>query len=357
MGNEKGKERRRFKRFPFREDVVVDGTKMCSTMDISEGGLYISTIQAYDKGSVIEVTIPFKDEKVTVKARVQHCQPGIGLGVRFIELDDKQKKIIRQIISSFVKKPDKPPKPKSILIADDSEALLAYLPIVLQRMGYNRVILAKDGQTALKLINALKPDVLLLDIMMPQMDGVELLRHIRSDKQIVNIPAIMLTTVSDKEKYEECKKIGCFGYIAKPVKVTELSDTLNRCITYAGGKQRKYLRAVLEKKVTVTYRGELQEHYGVSISEGGMYIRKVNPFPEGTEVNIAIHLKDEELYLTGKVLHAISVKEGIFHVVPGMTIEFKGLSSEDSAKLKDYIVNLLIGDILEEQEEPVTIDY
>ena len=351
------KERRRFKRFPFREDIIVDGTKTCSTMDISEGGLHISTIQTYDKHGVIEITIPFKSEKITFKARVQHCQPGIGIGVRFIDLDDKQREKIKEIISSFVKKPDKPQRPKSILVADDSEALLAYLPIVLQRMGYNKVIIARNGRNALKLIKALRPDVVLLAIMMPLMDGVEVLRHIKSAEQTSTIPAIMLTTVSDMEKYEECKKLGCSGYLAKPVKVTELSDTLNRCITYAGGKQRKFLRSVLEKKVAVTYNGEKKEHYGVSISEGGMYIRKVNPFPVGAEINIAIHLKDEELYLTGKVIHAIPVREGTFSVIPGMTIEFKGLSSGDAAKLKDYIVTLLIGDILEEQEEPVTIDY
>jgi CheY-like chemotaxis protein len=351
------KERRRFKRFPFREDIIVDGTKTCSTMDISEGGLYISTIQTYDKDGVIEVTIPFKSEQVTVKAQVQHCQPGIGIGVRFIDLDDKQREKIKEIISSFVKKSDQPQRPKSILIADDSEALLAYLPIALERMGYNKVILARNGKNALKLIKASRPDVVLLDIMMPLMDGVEVLKHIKSAEKTASIPAIMLTTVSDMEKYEECKQLGCSGYLAKPVKVTELGDTLNRCITYAGGKQRKFLRTVLEKKVAVTYKGETKEHYGVSLSEGGMYIRKVNPFPEGTEIDIAFHLKDEELHLTGKVIHAISVREGTFHVVPGMTIEFKGLSNGDSAKLKDYIVNLLIGDILDEQEEPIVIDY
>jgi len=352
------KERRKFKRYPFREDIIVDGTKMCSTMDISEGGLYISTIQAYDKDGVIELIIPFKNEKITVKARVQHCQPGIGIGVKFIELDDKQREKIKEIISSFAKKPDKSQKAKSILIADDSETLLAYLPIVLQRMGYNKVILARNGASALKLIKAMKPDVVLLDIMMPMMDGIEVLKHIKSAEKTSSISAIMLTTVSDMEKYEECKKLGCSGHLAKPVKVTELSDMLNRCIIYPGGKKRKFLRAVLEKKVTVTCKGEIQEHHGVSISEGGMYIRKINPLPEGTEINIAIHLKeDKELYLTGKVIHANSVREGIFHVVPGMTIEFKGLSSNDSEKLKDYIVYLLIGDILEEQEEPVTIDY
>jgi Tfp pilus assembly protein PilZ len=150
MDNQKRKERRRFKRFPFREDIIVDGTKMCSTMDISEGGLYISTIQSYDKGSVIEVTIPFKSEKIAVKARVQHCQPGIGIGIRYIDLDDKQRAKIQEIIESLSKKPDKPQRPKNILIADDSEALLAYLPIALQRMGYNKVNTCKKWNNRTK---------------------------------------------------------------------------------------------------------------------------------------------------------------------------------------------------------------
>jgi CheY-like chemotaxis protein len=235
---------------------------------------------------------------------------------------------------------------------------LHIFPLPYREWATTKSILAKNGTTALKLTKALKPDVLLLDIMMPQMDGVEVLRHIRNDKPIANIPAIMLTTVSDREKYEESKKIGCFGSIAKPVKITELSDTLNRCITYAGGKQRKFLWAVLEKKIAVTYKGETRDLYGVSLSEGGMYIRKVNPFPVGTEIDIALPLKEnKELHLKGKVIHTNSVREGTFAVVPGMTIAFKGLSSEDSAKLKDYIINILIGDILDEQEEPVAIDY
>lgn len=87
-----------------------------------------------------------------------------------------------------------------------------------------------------------------------------------------------------------------------------------------------------------------------------MYIRKVKPFPVGAEIDIDLHLKDDkELCLKGKVIHAISVREGTFSVVPGMTIEFKDFSSGDSAKLKDYIVNLLIGDILDEQEEPSSL--
>ena len=96
-------EQRKYERFPFREDILVDGAKLCTSMDISEGGLYISSIQCFDQDSVISVTIPFKGEKLTVKARVQYCQPGIGMGVKFIDLNDEQKAAIEQLIKSITK--------------------------------------------------------------------------------------------------------------------------------------------------------------------------------------------------------------------------------------------------------------
>ena len=70
MDNEDNKDRRKYERFPFREDIQIDGTRMCTSMDISEIGLYISAMQSYEINSVIDVTIPFKGGKFTVKAQV-----------------------------------------------------------------------------------------------------------------------------------------------------------------------------------------------------------------------------------------------------------------------------------------------
>lgn len=75
---------------------------MCSSMDISEGGLYVSTIQPYKKDSVIEIMIPFQEEKVTVRGQVRYCQPGIGMGIKFIELNNEQRKVINAIIDSIL---------------------------------------------------------------------------------------------------------------------------------------------------------------------------------------------------------------------------------------------------------------
>jgi hypothetical protein len=94
-------ERRRHTRHPFREDIVIDGTRMCTCSDISEGGLYVSAIQHFEEKGVIEVSIPFREDKITVKAQVQYCEPGIGMGIMFVELNDDQKALLKELIESI----------------------------------------------------------------------------------------------------------------------------------------------------------------------------------------------------------------------------------------------------------------
>ncbi|MFZ5907349.1 MAG: PilZ domain-containing protein [Nitrospirota bacterium] len=94
-------ERRKHERIPFREEVLIDGTRMSTCMDISEDGLYISGIQSYEENSFIQVTIPFQEEKVTVKAQVRYCQPGIGIGVMFVDMTDEQRTKIQELLQSI----------------------------------------------------------------------------------------------------------------------------------------------------------------------------------------------------------------------------------------------------------------
>ena len=104
MVNQDKEDLRKYKRFPFIEDILIDGVRLCRSTDISEGGLYVSAIQHFEKNSVLDVTIPFKEEKITFKGQVQYCQGGIGIGIKFINLNDEQKAIIKGIIESIVKK-------------------------------------------------------------------------------------------------------------------------------------------------------------------------------------------------------------------------------------------------------------
>ncbi len=99
-----GNERRQNERLPFREDLIVDGAKLCTSSDISEGGLFISAIQIFEPEDVIEVTMPIGNDKITVKAKVRYSQPGIGVGVMFIELGPEQKARIKEFVANISQK-------------------------------------------------------------------------------------------------------------------------------------------------------------------------------------------------------------------------------------------------------------
>ncbi len=86
---------------PFREDITVDGMGSCTTTEISEGGLFVSSVQYFLEGNTVEISIPFREGKITVKAIVGYRMPGIGAGLIFINLNDEQKTKIKELVESL----------------------------------------------------------------------------------------------------------------------------------------------------------------------------------------------------------------------------------------------------------------
>lgn len=101
MDDKDKKELRKCERCHFKEDIQIDGMTTCVSSDISENGLYVCTMQPLEKGTILNVTIPFKGTKIMVKARVQYFHPGIGTGIIFIDLNDEQRAMIRELIKSI----------------------------------------------------------------------------------------------------------------------------------------------------------------------------------------------------------------------------------------------------------------
>jgi CheY-like chemotaxis protein len=242
---------------------------------------------------------------------------------------------------------------KSILVVDDSEVFLTYISMTLRRMVYDKIIPANNGADALELVTLLLPDIILL-VDIPQLDGITTLRHIKENEDTAKIPVIMLASTDNTETIEACKRIGCLGYLMKPIKISALNEALVQCIVYAGGQKRKLLRTAFDKKVTITHGRINKKHYAVSLSEGGIFIRKINPFPVGTEVEVTLPLRDDErLHMRGTVIYVKCISGDFFKIVPGMAIEFKDVSDNDAKILRKYIIELLTKDIIEAQEEPV----
>ena len=103
---------------------------------------------------------------------------------------------------------------KKILVVDDDQNMLQLLYTFL-RDSY-RVTTATNGQEALDMIREKRPDLVLLDYLMPGMNGKETLEVIRNDEELKDLPVFFLTGVSDTNKISECLKLDPIGYILKP---------------------------------------------------------------------------------------------------------------------------------------------
>jgi DNA-binding response OmpR family regulator len=116
---------------------------------------------------------------------------------------------------------DIPAVRKTVLIADDDVAICKVLTILLSSVGYN-VDIARDGIALIERAQSIMPDVVLVDVMMPDMDGYEALRQLRNDTRTAHIPAIMLTARTDAVDMVNGFDSGADDYVTKPFNGTEL---------------------------------------------------------------------------------------------------------------------------------------
>jgi two-component system cell cycle response regulator DivK len=222
--------------------------------------------------------------------------------------------------------------------------------ILLKRLGFD-VIFAANGLDALKLLKVTEPNLIMLDIIMPGMDGITTLRHIKEDEKTSNIPVIMLTTEAKEETIDECKKLGCSGYILKPIKIEGLHEVLQEYLYLPSGCKRKHIRVTYNEMVTVIYENKTYEVNAVNLSEGGMYLFKRDPFPVGSEVKVTLYLDEGQvLHLDASVIYIRVYNGDLLKNPPGMALKFKNLPHDDSMILKNYVNKLVAGDVLDTQE-------
>jgi two-component system, chemotaxis family, chemotaxis protein CheY len=118
---------------------------------------------------------------------------------------------------------------KTILSVDDSASIRQLITFTLQKEGY-AVVEAVDGRDALGKVKASAVDMVLTDLNMPNMDGIELIRELRSKPEFKFIPIVMLTTESATGKKEAGRNAGATGWIVKPFKPEQLIAVIKRLL-------------------------------------------------------------------------------------------------------------------------------
>jgi len=116
-----------------------------------------------------------------------------------------------------------------ILVVDDEPDILKMVTFRLKKEGYE-VITAKDGQEALDLINRERPDLVLLDLRLPVMDGYEVCKRLKTDKNLKQIPVVFLTASVTSSIAEKVKAFNADSYLIKPFDPVKLLETVKKFI-------------------------------------------------------------------------------------------------------------------------------
>jgi twitching motility two-component system response regulator PilH len=123
---------------------------------------------------------------------------------------------------------------KNVLVVDDDPDVVAFNVTIVEECGHTAIV-AKNGEEGLEILKKQKPDLILLDVLMPRQSGIRLYRHLKTDKSLDRIPIIMLSAIAKKTFLRSQKALTEFGgekipepkvYLEKPVEPEELTDTI-----------------------------------------------------------------------------------------------------------------------------------
>lgn len=121
---------------------------------------------------------------------------------------------------------------ETILVVDDEADLLDLIEYNLQKEGY-QVLKAENGQEALKVARQHTPDLILLDVMMPKMNGIETIRELKADKELKNKPVVFLTARGDEKTELEGLDLGADDFLSKPISTAKLLSRIKTVLRRA----------------------------------------------------------------------------------------------------------------------------
>ena len=225
---------------------------------------------------------------------------------------------------------------KRILLVDDARISLLLSETFLTRKSFE-IFTAGGGREALSLIATHQPDLVIVDLYMPDMDGDLVCRQLKQDPVTAAIPVIILTASGDTETEQRCLEAGCSAFVVKPVKKETLLQAVERTLQIA---QRKHVRAQVELECQVQLNQETCVSRILSLSQKGAFIATETPLQPGEESEIYFSLPGGR----PAIATTVSVK-WIGRMTSsgplGMGVEFTAVDHRERVSIQDYVEDLL----------------
>ena len=124
-------------------------------------------------------------------------------------------------------RPEVPQMAKTVLIVEDNELNMKLFHDLLDAHGY-RTLQTRNGMDALRIARERRPDLILMDIQLPEVSGLEVTRWLKDDEELRDIPVIAVTAFAMKGDEERIRQGGCEAYISKPISIATFLDTVRR---------------------------------------------------------------------------------------------------------------------------------
>jgi two-component system chemotaxis response regulator CheY len=243
---------RKHQRTPVSLEVVWEATsgKHSARMsDISMGGCYIDTIGQATSGEavVFKVHLP-TGHWVQLHGIIIHQFPNIGVGLRFTNLKEEERILIEQVIlahggelqddgspttatsdpKTHTHSPQELPR---VLVADDDPTIRRLVTVIIENQSY-AVVAARDGR---EVYNILQADAnfaaAIFDMVMPHVDGLDLVRYMRTDKRLMHIPVGIMTAEQDPKLWHDSFAAGAGIFLPKPFTTTQMQFMLRVLIS------------------------------------------------------------------------------------------------------------------------------
>ncbi|MFQ5585319.1 MAG: response regulator [Thermodesulfobacteriota bacterium] len=223
---------------------------------------------------------------------------------------------------------------KKVLLVDDIRLFLEIEQTLLNRPDVT-IFTATSGEEALRIHERENVDVILLDLLMPGMDGEKVCQYIRADDRLRNVSIIMVTTSTAPEDIERCKKAGANDYVVKPINPTELLTKFQKYINIA---TRRDLRILA--RVDVAGTNDVESFIGntVNISASGVLVECTQRLDLGDAVSCSFSLPGNTATVTstGEVVRAKEIDHSQHHIMR-YGIRFIDIGEEDKNMIESFI--------------------
>ena len=230
---------------------------------------------------------------------------------------------------------------KKILLVDDVRLFLEQEKSVFGRNDFF-VSVANDGKEALEKVREEMPDIVFMDLYMPDMDGDRCCYLLKSDKKLCHIPVVMVTHGVNDEDFERCWQAGCDDVVTKPINRHYFLAVAKRHLKIQLRKTPRYIARLRIQYQHGDYPGSTLTNYSVNLSTGGIFIETIELMPVDSPMNIEFLLPegDKIIKCSGRVAwlnHPESIKNQNLPV--GMGLQFLNLSLEDMDAIRYFIKN------------------